>query len=280
MQVILTTLQSCFTPLERPLNRLVSLFWQIVTPLTNCLWGDRKAKVVTEPSQTDKKAQEVAAAAAPKSPNDRVAIPPKPNTDNKTEENQYLHDKKVMLPTRIGIILKRMRKGDITPENVMLDIRHYRKELMRLHPPFTPGEFEPGSVEHLRNLFFKDLFGTQLEFRDEYSISGNLLMNGDQWVAGCTIQNGGHAVAYIYTKEGFSELDNAKEGYKVFSAKEMHDRIMQDPWCVITLLRFPIDQKRDRIPDVSNWVIPTWERNNCFFSATLVFFALYDHYSS
>lgn len=191
----------------------------------------------------------------------------------------------------IRALLTKIRTSSATREELKLEIREIRKYFINRSTWFAKnsGHDSGGLVEHFTNEFLEPLFNMASKFGDNYVVVNDQLINSNYtnrgknkesgWVAGFTFQEGGHAIAFVRTKNGFIKFDNLQKEGTLYSVQEIHNLLTGREMDVLKLVRFPLNEKLDRIPDTGSWVMPTWERNNCFIAASLMYLAICQHYA-
>ena len=187
-------------------------------------------------------------------------------------------------------LLNKIRLGQTTREELKLAVREIREYFINRSSNFTKntGQEKGGIVEPFVGEFREPLFGPYPSTSDIYELKEGRLINHtyenkgrtkiSAWVAGFTFQEGGHAVAYVYTKEGFVKFDNLNANNTLYSNEKISELLLSVPQDVLTLLKFPLNENTNLIPDAKSWITPTWEKNNCFAAASLIFLATCQHY--
>ncbi|MFN4174386.1 MAG: hypothetical protein ACK4HV_04710, partial [Parachlamydiaceae bacterium] len=188
-------------------------------------------------------------------------------------------------------LLNDIQTGRKSREDLKLKVRELRKYFINRSTYFTEnsGLDKGGHLEPLVKEFREPLFGPHPTFGSIYKLQDGFIINeayknrGQEkvlsWVAGFTMQEEGHAVAYLLSKKGFYKFDNLHAENRLYTIEEVSELLVSREGDVLTMLNFPLDKNKDRIPDLKSWVTPTWENNNCFAAASLVFLAACQHYA-
>lgn len=153
-----------------------------------------------------------------------------------------------------------------------------------------------GEVFHLLKPFVDFSMDTDISFRTygpmriekgylihDYLFDSTTL---PRWVQACFEQRGGHILIHVYTYDTsqphFVELDNLHPQPKIASLEGMQ-RILTGSYNCPAVELFIHDPQNFVMPAVSpkpeTWILPTWERENCFIVVVLVALALKRFYA-
>ena len=166
-------------------------------------------------------------------------------------------------------------------ESLAMDLRICRQFMIE-RSAYYAGYFaeDGGGASNEVFSFLKNILDSEFKFENKFNEGEIAIDNGcltysdnqfgsKTWIPACIAGDHIHAVSYVYTHGNgdphFVLLDNLSRPKQKISLEQMCELAKQQE-----LLIGPDTTKPPLTPLPMTWVIPQWERNNCFFAAALI----------
>ncbi len=206
----------------------------------------------------------------------------------KEERNEF----KIFLQS----VVDRISKGE-SQEQLKRDLRKIRKYLMNRDPLFfnNSGKAKAGNSSYvfqpLLDVLFPGKFKNNYRCfdRDKYKVKNGRIYipkrlsprefdDKPHWAAGFVIGHNEHATTYIYDGSHYVWLDHDRKPNKV-TAQELYEKILSiHLGSSFDYMLIPDSAEPTSFPKASEWVVPGWERNNCFIASSLTLLAAVNFY--
>ena len=194
--------------------------------------------------------------------------------------------------------LIRIGKGE-SQEQLMLDLRKIRTYLINHDPMLynNSGKKKAGNsyyvYQPLLEILFPGKFSKNYRCGDKTKfsvkngriyipkrISPNELDDKPHWAAGFVIGTNEHATAYIFDGTHYVWLDHNRNPLKL-TAQKLYDSLMANSLrCSFDYFLIPETDEPKEFPNASQWIVPGWERNNCYVASSMALLAVVQFYEN